>query len=112
MMRKQQSLRGYLVMAQVNNKELKRRVLIHWAHNLRKAKAGTLCPADLSGSECAFCRYFVLCVNCPIKQRTGKILCRATPYILLGRILDAEVNGNLVQAVEAEIAFLKSLDCG
>lgn len=79
---------------------------------------------DISPGECALCEVYgdTLCKKCPVFKKTGYGLCYSTPYITLTDALEEElhlhsskvtktskVTKKIVEIVEAELDFLKSL---
>lgn len=55
-------------------------------------------PAKVTNETC--------CNGCPVKERTGEPLCRATPY---EKYIEAITAAEMDDAAEAELAFLKTL---
>lgn len=107
-----QSISKTTTQKSITDKELKRRVLIHWAHNLRKAKAGKLTAGDISSDKCAFCTAHVdedECYNCPIAQSGNYAGCEGTPYDNIHIYIRAEDVVQVIKSVEAEYNFLKAL---
>lgn len=96
---------------------LKQQVIEHWEENLRRAKEGK--RIDISSSSCAYCREYKAdpfqkydqppCVGCPVKSKTGKTLCNDTPYVEVKSISLSKLKLGLVEAVERELIFLRSL---
>lgn len=68
---------------------------------------------SLDKEDCALCRsYFnnALCTYCPIKRKTGKIVCRETPYISVYLALESrKSNTKIIQEIKNELTFLYSL---
>ena len=108
-------------MAKVNEKyvELSKQALEHWHENLEMVKGGD--PfIDISGSDCAYCRYTDNdCESCPIGKDAG-VGCTNTPWMSVqmeiceleedrnsGNLMDL---GNLQDTVERMIAYLEGLD--
>ena len=98
-----------------------------WEAKLSYAKDNRPEDIKLGTSSCPLCGLFnrpemtypELCAGCPVVARTGERFCWGTPYYVVEKILedrnhlistlpDGEHKA-LVQAVEAEIEFLKSL---
>jgi hypothetical protein len=86
----------------------------HWEANAAAVEPDA---ASLSASDCALCMRFYelygVCNGCPVMERTGKELCRKTPYTRAIGALDAwhaGGTGTKFRAVaRAELDFLKSL---
>jgi hypothetical protein len=96
------------------DKELKRRVLIHWAHNLRKAKAGTLSVWDILGDSCAFCNEYrsktFNCSGCPINEQTNAG-CNKTPWRAVSESIEYNYSqSTTIECVIIMIKFLKDLE--
>lgn len=98
----------------------------HWEENLEHAKAGRFGDIDTTAEGCALCFKFYLyngsCKGCPVAARTGKTVCRGSPYHTADFALEEcrrysregftpeqAVLVEAVEAVEAELEFLKSL---
>lgn len=100
----------------------------HWEDNLRKAQEGRFTEIDISSSAYALCPIYLSagrqCRGCPVWRRTGKTMCRDTPYDRVSRWMgevdwlreydtDLEVpkdlQGALVVAIYDEVKFLQSL---
>ena len=99
---------------------LKSKVIKHWEANLENAQAREL--PNTGPDECYYCLTYIdrLCNGCPIKNATGKHLCRDTPYIevvealrqlksYIGYPSERSYWNYLIKAIEKELEFLHSL---
>jgi len=84
----------------------------HWEANLRASEPYL---AVTNGSACALCIRFVPCgcSGCPVREATGAVACRNTPYYDAVEARQAwRRSGNDIgwrEAAQAELDFLRSL---
>lgn len=102
------------------------RSLEHWRENIKKAEAGTLTWADISGEKCSLCHVHFTnldCGTCPVKISTGQSHCYGTPYYVARTALYAVIEMEdspdkglrqerkqaLIDACHLEVTFLEGL---
>lgn len=86
----------------------------HWEENVAATS-----PEDASvrASDCALCMRFYeqhgVCDGCPVMEKTGKELCKKTPFTRTINALDAwrwgATGAKFRAAAQAELDFLRSL---
>ena len=101
------------------------RTIIHWEELLANAHSGE--PMQITSNDCPLCDYYYDgsggCTNCedetcPIAVETGETDCNGSPWHAVNQSLEKAVGvgwgkcvptPKTIPAVEAELAFLKSL---
>lgn len=94
--------------------------ILHWETQLANAKSGAL--MDITADHCPLCEYYYMggperCTNekyetCPVALKTSKTDCDGSPWedVHYSLVTDTRIAGpGTAQAVEAELAFLRSL---
>jgi len=92
--------------------------ILHWEENLDFAQKGDYDSVNIWSDNCALCLLTRTCIGCPVAERVGNIDCRDTPWrnvnTILRRIKENKSGllnptAPLVEAIQEEIDFLKSL---
>ena len=103
----------------MSTKEALLQSIEHWEDNLNKAETtGSLDTFDISPHKCALCHMFMLnihepkdtCCGCPVYEKVKSVGCCRTPYgHVKSSILEGDPPEVLIDAIKAELEFLKSL---
>ena len=85
--------------------------IIHWETNLQHAKEGHPARITYGVLSCPLCKANPSCESCPVMIQTDMSRCNGTPYGAVAKLLESGDPDQeaLVQAVQAEVNFLKSL---
>lgn len=81
--------------------------IAHWERMAAGTHAGDEEPTD---DHCDCCAEFLPCMECPIRLRTGHLLCVGTPYEAAAKAFYDRFNGEPdydQSALDAEVEYLR-----